>query len=124
MSNTPSNNMLAKCFFVGFLWHENTHLQEMANMPIGNSISFDHTFKIASNIGYTREDKKWISEYDSALIVLNDQGQLLAWQGTSFAEVTVLLQALAERPKDELKTVYVDDCCKLRNKIKMYLALM
>ena len=88
----------------------------MANMPIGNSISFDHTFKIASNIGYIREDKKWISEYDSAFLVLNDMGQLLTWQGTSFAEVTVLLQALAERPKDQLKTVYVDDCCKLRNK--------
>ena len=52
----------------------------MANMPIGNSISFDHTFKIASNIGYTREDKKWI---DSAFLVLNDEGQLLTWQGTS-----------------------------------------
>ena len=121
MSNTPSNNMLAKCFLVGFLWHENTYLQEMANIPIGNSISFDHTFKIASNIGYTREDKKWITEYDSAFLVLNDQGQVLTWQltkGTSFAEVTVLLQVLAERPKDQLKTIYVDDCCKLRNKIK------
>ena len=75
----------------------------MANMPIGNSFSFDHTFKIASNIGYTREDKTWISEYDSAFLVLNDMGQLLTWQGTSFAEVTVLLQALTERPKDQLK---------------------
>ena len=121
MSNSPSNNMLAKCFLIGFLWHENVYLQEMASMPIGESISFDHTFKIASNIGYVRVDKKWITEYDSVFLVLNDKGQVLTWQltkGTSFGEVTVLLQSLAERPSDQLKTVYVDDCCKLRNKIK------
>jgi len=92
----------------------------MANIPIGESISFDHTFKIASNIGYIREDKRWITEYDSVFLVLNGKGQVLTWQltkGTSFAEVTVLLKHLAERPNQQLKTVYVDDCCKLRKKI-------
>ena len=68
MSNSPSNNMLAKCFLTGFLCHEDLYLQEMASIPIGESISFDHTFKIASNIGYVREDKKWISEYDSVFL--------------------------------------------------------
>ena len=94
----------------------------MASIPIGESISFDHTFKIASNIiGYVREDKKLISEYDSVFFVLNDKGQVLTWQltkGTSFAEVAMLLQSLDKRPSDKLKTVYVDNCCKLRNKIK------
>ena len=97
MSNSPSNNMLAKCFLTGFLWHEDLYLQEMASNPIGDSISFDHTFKIASNIGYIREDIKWISEYDSVCFVLNDKGQVLTWQltkGTSFAEVAMLLQSL------------------------------
>ena len=45
----------------------------------------------------------------------------MTWQltkGTSFGEVTMLLQSLAERPSDQLKTLYVDDCCRLRNKIK------
>ena len=79
----------------------------MASIPIGESISFDHTFKIASNFGYVREDKKWITEYDSVFLVLNDKGQVLTWQltkGTSFGEVTVLLQSLAERPSGQLKT--------------------
>ena len=52
MSNSPSNNMLAKCFLTGFLWHEDLYLQEMASIPIGESISFDHRLKIACNIGY------------------------------------------------------------------------
>jgi len=120
MANSPSNNMLAKCFLTGFLWHENIYLQEMASIPIGESISFDHTFKIASNIGYIREDKRWITEYDSVFLVLNEKGQVLTWQltkGTSFAEVTGLLKSLAVRSNQQLKAVYVDDCCKLTKKI-------
>ena len=121
MSNSPSNNMLAKCFLTGFLWHEDLYLQEMASIPIGESISFDHTFKIASNIGYAREDKNGYHSMIQCFFVLNDKGQVLTWQltkGASFAEVAMLLQSLDKRPSDKLKTVYVDDCCKLQNKIK------
>ena len=110
MSNVPSDNMLAKCFLTGFLSHEKVYLCEMANVPVGESISFDHTFKIASNIGYTREDKKWITEYDSAFFVLNDKGQVLTWQltkGTAFAEIEWILQSLTERSIEKLKTVYI-----------------
>ena len=58
MSNSPSNNMLAKCFLTGFCGMKiYIYKKCMANIPIGESISFDHTFKIASNIGYAREDK-------------------------------------------------------------------
>ena len=78
-----------------------------------------HTFIIASNIGYVRVE--WITEYNSVFLVLNDKEQVLTWQltkGTSFGEATVLLQSLAERSSDQLKTVYVNDCCRLCNKIK------
>ena len=50
----------------------NVYLQEMVSIPIGEIISFDHTYKIASNIGYM---------------------QVLTWQltkGTSVAEVAGL----------------------------------
>ena len=93
----------------------------MEAIPIGTSISFDHTFKVASNIGYLREDKKWINVYDSLFLVLNDQGKIVSWQltkGTSFQEVVALLQNLGSRSDENLRTVYVDDCCKLRNKIE------
>ena len=41
-----------------FLNSENVYLKDISALPITNSLSFDHTFKVASNIGYLREDKK------------------------------------------------------------------
>ena len=120
-SNSPSNNILVKCFLSGFLQDEQLYLQEMESIPVGQSISFDHTFKIASNIGYVREDSRWITVYDSVFLVLNADGKVITWQltkGTTFDEVTVLLQNLASRSNGNLKNIYVDDCCKLRKKIE------
>lgn len=96
----------------------------MTCISVGESISFDHTFKVATTIGYLREDGKWISQYDGLFIVLNRNGQVLTWQltrGTSFAHVKTLLQHLLKRPDQQIKTVYVDECCKLRAKIKSVL---
>lgn len=90
-------------------------------MPISDYISFDHTFKIASNIGFLRQDGRWIPEYDAVFLVLNKYGQVVIWQltkGTSFALVRPLLQDLMERSRNQIKTIYIDDCCKLRAKIK------
>ena len=119
MSQSPSNDALSKCFLTSFLQHEELYLYEMINIPVTESISLDHTFKIASNIGYLREDKKWVSEYDSVFFVLNKHGKVLTWQltkGTSFDQLAVL-QDVAERAQNELKIIYVDDCCKMRRKI-------
>lgn len=66
-------------------------------MPPSNNISFDHTFKVATNIGYFREDRKWVHVYDSLFLVMSDTGQVLTWQlakGTSFGEVKSLLEDL------------------------------
>ena len=121
MSQTPSNDVLSKCFIAGFLQNEEHYLNEMITILVTDSISFDHTFKVASNIGYLREDKKWISVYDSLMLVLNGDGKVLSWQltkGTSFVEISSLLQDIARRAQNQLKIIYVDDCCKLRNKIR------
>ena len=121
LSKTPSNDVLSKCFLTEFLKHEQLYLKDMTSKPVGGSISFDHTFKVATNIGYLREDGRWISEYDGLFIVLNEQGKVLSWQltkGTAFAHVKTLLSDLLERPQQRIHTVYVDDCCKLRAKIK------
>lgn len=121
LSKSPSNDVLSKCFLAEFLNHEKYYLKEMTCIPIGETTSFDHTFKVATNIGYLREDSKWISQYDGLFIVLNGNGQVLTWQltkGTSFAHVKSLLQDLLKRPHQQIKTIYVDECCKLRAKIK------
>lgn len=124
LSKSPSNNILSKCFLTSFLSQEDIYLSEMESIPAGESISFDHTFKVASNIGYLREDGKWINEYDGLFIVLNPEGKVLTWQltkGTSFAHVERLLQDLVQRSAGKIHTVYVDDCCKLRAKIRSLL---
>ena len=64
-----------KCFLAKFNSQEKLYLNEMVSVTIGNSISFDHTFKVAANIGYHREDNVWVSQYES---FLSDE-----WQWTS-----------------------------------------
>ena len=93
-SKSPSNDVLSKCFIAEFIRQEQLYLKEMTCVPLDECISFDHTFKVASNIGYLREDGKWICEYDGLFIVLNKAGKVMSWQltkGTSFAHIKDLL---------------------------------
>ncbi len=58
-------------------------------------ISIDHTFKVASNIGYFRSDHMWVTQYNSVFIVMNELGQVLSWQptkGETSSEVKQLLK--------------------------------
>lgn len=119
LSNAPSNDIISKCFLARFLQEEQLYLKEMTASPVSDSISFDHTFKVAANIGFLREDGRWIHQYDSLFIVMNGAGQIVTWQlskGTAFCQVGTLLKDLKKR-SSSLKTVYIDDCCKLRAKI-------
>ena len=62
----------------------------MSSIVVGNTISFDHTFKVATNIGYHREDKVWVSQYDNLFLVVNSNGQIVTWQltkGTAIDQV-------------------------------------
>jgi hypothetical protein len=120
-SNIPSNDLISQCFLSRFLLNEKVYIREMVEIPSGESISFDHTFKVAANIGYNREDGNWIHQYDSLFLVMSEQGKVVTWQltkGTAFAQVETLLQDLKMRSHDTIKTVYIDDCCRLRGKIK------
>ena len=50
---------------------------------------------------------------------MNEKGHVVTWQltkGTSFSEIETLLSDLKER-SPILKTIYIDDCCKLRQKL-------
>lgn len=97
LSKSPSNDIISKAFLATFLENEQMYIHEMLSIPIGESISFDHTFKVAANIGYLREDGKWITEYDGLFLVLNSNGQVVAWQltkTTSIQETDSLLTNL------------------------------
>ena len=74
------------------------------SIPPDESISFDNTFKVASNIGYLREGGKWICEYDGLFILLNKDGKIVSWQltkGTSFAHINDLLQQIIKHHQDQ-----------------------
>ena len=111
--------MRTKCFLCGFLQDEHLYLKEMTTIPTGKSIRFDHTFKVAANIGFFREDGRWVPQYDSLFMVMNAHGQVVTWQltkGTLFRQIGTLLKDLKER-SPMIETACIDDCCKLRGKI-------
>ena len=117
--SSPSNDIIAKMVLAKFLDDEKIYLTEICKIPVGECISFDHTFKVAANIGFLRDDGVWVPQYDSLFIVLNKNGQVLTWQltkGTAFSQIEILLRDLKERASD-LTCVYIDECCKLRRKI-------
>ena len=108
--------MLAK-----FLKDEHVYLKEMMSILPGESISFDYTFKVAANIGFLRDDGIWVPLF----LVLNSDGKVLTWQltkGTAFSQIQILLSNLNKR-SSTIKTVYIDDCCKLRGKITSLLGM-
>ena len=81
------------------------------------SISFDHTFKVAANTGYCREDGAWVPQYDRLFIVINNVGKVLTRQltkGTAFSQIGTLPDLKERSPN--IKTVYIDDSFKLRRK--------
>ena len=74
LARSPSNNVLSQFFLAGFLRDEHLYLREMMSI---DTISFDHTFKVAANIGFLREDNVWIPQYDSLFIVLYKHGKIV-----------------------------------------------
>ena len=120
----PSNDIIARCFFIHFQKYELSYLSHMGNTKIKKCIRLDHTFKVASNIGYLRSDGRWVTMYESTFIVLNEEGIVVAWQftkTTSLEEVKPLLLSLRHRiemSEKEPLTVYVDNCCQVRRKIQ------
>ena len=89
----------------------------MITINVGETISFDHTFEVATNIGYLREDNIWVPQYDSLFLVFNGVGKIVTWQltkGTCFVQVEQVLRDLnvrTEQQQYKIKTVYIDNCC-------------
>lgn len=122
MKYLPSDDIICKCFLSNFIEEECAFISAIQSVHPGEVLSFDHTFKIASNIGYLRDDSKWVCQYDSAFIVFNGDGKVVTWQftrGTGFDNVRSILKNVKERPQSSsITTVYVDNCCQWRRKIQ------
>ena len=106
----PSNDLFCHCFLQDFI--EN-YFSQMASESTDGYISIDHTFKVAANLGYDRPVGRWISQYGSLLIVLNNCVKVIAWQftsSTSIDEVKPMLSLLKMSQTSNLQTIYVDNC--------------
>ena len=120
----PSNDLFCHCFLQDFIENKAHYFSQMASESTDGYISIDHTFKVAANLGYVRPDGRWISQYGSLLIVLNNCGKVIAWQftsSTSIDEVKPMLSLLKKRLMSQtsnLQTIYVDNCCIVRAKLQ------
>lgn len=93
----PSDDLLRECFIANFLISEDLYKKCIQSVNTGNSLSFDHTYKVCANIGYLRSDKKWVVQYDSVFLGMNDVGQIVSWKfskGNSFDEIREVLHCL------------------------------
>lgn len=125
----PGNKLLLSSFLQYFWRYELHFRQRMHNVNINDDwICCDHTFKSVTNIGIdqTRDthSSKWIKQFKSLFLVLNDVGQILSWQlvpNTSYDTFCEMLKEVRERivsMKKTLAEIYVDDCCKIRTKLQ------
>ena len=95
----------------------------MDSIPLSSMLSFDHTFEVSSNIGYSRKDGKWVTLYSSVFLCMNELGQVVGWQftsTTSLDEVCELLTHIKSRlqqPEIPIQ-VFVDNCCSVKNKVR------
>ena len=127
MNYLPSNDVMCSCFLAKFTEDENYYIRSIQSEDTGDSLSIDHTFKIASNIGYLRRDGKWVSQYDSVFFIINHDGKILSWKftkGTSFQQVEDVLTGIGRRAYmqgNAIKTIYIDNCCQWRNKLQRLL---
>ena len=124
MQPLPTNDVIARYFLIHFQEHEMFFNRQMKDLRVKHCLRIDHTFKVASNIGYLWQDGKWVTQYSSVLMVLNEEGQAVAWQltnSTSLDEVYALLCNVKEQiemSKDVKLMIYVDNCCQVRKNLK------
>ena len=118
MGLLPTDDSIKNCFLAKFLEDESFYIHSLQAINTGNSLSFDHTFKVAANIGHLRNDNKWVTQYDSVFFIMNSQNKIVSWQftrGTSFKQVENLLRAVNQRAANQgnkIETIYIDNCCQ------------
>ena len=117
----PVMILLVNALWLIFLENEQYFKREIQSVDTGEGLSFDHTFKIATNIGFLRDDSKWVCQYDSVFLVFNVQGKIISWQftkGTGFDHIKSHVHRCSQSQAHTFKIVYVDNCCQWRAKIQ------
>ena len=66
----------------------------------GTVLSCDHTFRTSKHIGVTREDGKFVKQFQNVFLGLNEYGEVWTWRytrSTVSSEIEDLLKELKDR---------------------------
>ena len=119
--NYVSNDFLMTCFIAKWKDMQAFFIKQMSSVT-QFGCSCDHTFKLAKHVGMFC-DGRWIPQYDSLFIMMNEIGEVTFWQltmGTSFIAVVKGMESLqrrAEIHKKNIEIICIDNCCSWRRKI-------
>lgn len=116
----PCNDKLMDLFLARFQLNEIRYQSDM-HKHTGKVLSCDHTFKTSKHIGITREDGKFVHQFENVFLGVNENGEVVTWRftkSTSATEIKDLLEQYRERLVKAgvtLEMVLVDDCCHVRS---------
>lgn len=116
----PGNDKLMDFFLQQFQITKELYESDMFSHT-GTVLSCDHTFRTSKHIGVTRDDGKFVKQFENVFLGLNENGEVLTWsftKSTSSSEIEDLLKELKNRFDKagiSLKMIIVDDCCHVVN---------
>lgn len=71
--------------------YENSMLKQA-----GKILSWDHTFTASKHIGLTREDDRFVNQFQNVFLGLNENGQVLTCKFTKTTAASEIIDALKE----------------------------
>ena len=116
----PGNDKLMDLFLQQFQITKELYESDMF-IHTGTVLSCDHTFRTSKHIGVTREDGKFVKQFENVFLGINEHGEVLTWRftkSTASLEIEDLLKKLKNRLDKAgvgLKIIIVDDCCHVVN---------
>ena len=115
----PGDKKVMELFLGNFVHKKSYYDAEMEKTARSSKIiTCDHTFKVSKYICASRgSDNKYIKQFENLFIVLNEDHKVVGWRltkSTAFEDIRDLLQEIKYSLDNPLKTVIVDDCCKVK----------
>lgn len=113
----PSMEMILGSLLDNFQDYQPYYNQRMSELS-AEVLLMGHFFKSSQQMGTLGDDgKKWVPMYDYVFAVMNERGQVIAWQvtkGTSITDVALLLENVNQRlikQGTDIKLILMPECC-------------
>lgn len=120
----PSMEMILGSLLENYQEYKPYYHQRMSEIS-AEVLLIGHFFKLNPQIGTLGADgKKWVSMYNNIFVVMNEKGQVIAWQatkGTCIEDASLLLQNVHLRLKKhgvEIRLILMAECCKQKEFIQ------